>query len=117
MSGFVFNEAALQVLLTDPVGPVANEVRRVARGPILAAVRESLSRPYVRGQLNPPPGPPRRRTGDLIEGLKFDDDVDSLGFSESITSTAVHRGWQYGLILKDQGYVFIDEDVLAALIV
>lgn len=75
-----------------------------------------LSRPYERGVANPPAGPPKRRTGDLIASVHVGSTTmmpDGL-ISVPVNSAAYHGSRNYSQILREQGYVFIRPDQIVA---
>lgn len=110
LASFSFNEVALDALLNSPTGPLADEMRRVANTTLLEIARNYINRPWPGGYgpINPPPGPPYRRTGDLRDSLTVESSPSSP--EATIVPTAIHRGANYGEILKNRGYRFLPDE-------
>jgi len=107
---YVDHDAALKALVNNPEGGVARELQRVGDR-IADLARESIGTDWVRGVLNPPPGPPKRRSGDLQNSIRREDAVTTTdGLAVYVTASSEHRGADYSLILRGQGYVFLDLD-------
>lgn len=104
----------MALLLESPVGPVGRELERVA-DVVVAATKENLNDPYDRRTLNPPPGPPKRRTGDLLTSVRREDARLLEGrLAVVCVAPAVHRGWYYDQILRQRGYKLIDLETVNA---
>ena len=102
----------MAMLLESPAGPVARELERVGDA-VVAATKENLNDPYDRRTLNPPPGPPKRRTGDLLNSVRREDARLMEGRLEVVcVAPAVHRGWYYDQELRKRGYKFVDLDMV-----
>ena len=101
-----------------PAGPIARWLEEVAENIVVPDAQEALSVPHgflaARGELNPPPGPPRKRTGDLISSIKVVPAVSSQGVTGEIdiavyvVSDADHDGL-YAPVLLGQGYHFLPD--------
>lgn len=104
----VINPAVLEPLLNSPNGPVAGVLMFVAED-IVQETKVQLSVPYIRGTRTPKGGPPRARSRDLLNSVHAEAprEIDGVLTVQCIAD-AVHRGWYYGQILRDEGYVFID---------
>ena len=105
---FVPNPAGLKLLFTNPNGGIARELERVGDR-VVVATKTNLSRPYDRRSLNPAPGPPQLRTGDLRESVRRED-ARVIGDTLVVdcVAPAVHRGWFYDQVLRERGYEFVD---------
>lgn len=82
----VINEAGLIALFTDKEGGIARDLERhgvrIARN-----ARTRVSRPWPRGSLNPPPGPPFLREGDLYRSIEAQAaEVDAEGMYVDVTA-------------------------------
>lgn len=109
LKGFVFYPEALRQIVNEPGGGIEQKLSGVA-GRIKTTAQTNLSDPYAgRGSRNPAPGPPKRRTGDLVESVV----VGSVTYGDDglivvpVNSTAVHRGFDYSRWLRDNSYEFI----------
>ena len=106
-----FDDTQLNLLLYSSSGPVGVAVRRRAQTDLLSLARATLSNPWPGGRGPfPPPGPPYLRTGELRDSLEVVDVPGSgpgRGPETDVVATAVHRGWNYGEILRDRGYQFL----------
>jgi hypothetical protein len=116
MTSFTYFPAAMKQVVNEPRGGVettllfwATKAQNKARG--------LLSDPYAGGRSrNPPPGPPKKRTGDLVNSIR----VGSPYLAENgliavpVNSVAVHRGFDYSRWLRDNNYEFIRPDQIEA---
>ena len=79
--------------------------------------RTLLSQPYPGPRSrNPPPGPPKKRTGDLVASVEVGSTTlmsDGL-IAVPVTSAAVHRGFNYSRWLLEHNYEFIRPDQIVA---
>jgi hypothetical protein len=105
VSDFKFNEAALNTLLSTPTGAFNEFLNRVGQR-LQQIAQDTLSRPYP-GGLNPPPGPPYLRSGDLRASVTYQIVTDSSGPTVYVTASSVHRGADYARILQDRNYTFV----------
>jgi hypothetical protein len=95
-----FVEDAKQTLSIDAI-PAGWATVRLQRG----AIRRV--RTYFP---NPPPGPPRRRTGDLVDSIKWTRDgtgPEVYVVSDPTTQINFHDDFLYSKWLRDQGYKFL----------
>lgn len=127
MSTITINEAAIRELTRDPAGGIAAAVQETADAFVEDAQR-TLSIPVVydgyfnaqvggvfrrfgRSAPNPPPGPPRRRTGDLMRSIKSvrgtTDPSVVYVVSDPDTSSHRHDNYDYSRLLRNQGYKFL----------
>jgi hypothetical protein len=114
----IFTEE-LNAFLNDPSGPVADELERVAHAIVVPDAVEALSVPGTRlggsWEGNPAPGPPRRRSGDLVASLEVLPAVLSanltgdVGLAVHVAADPAHQGFAYGRHLLNQGYAFLPE--------
>ena len=105
---FVPNPTGIRLLFTNPTGGIARELERIGDR-VVDVTKVNLSQPYDRRSLNPPPGPPRLRTGDLQQSVRRE---DARVFGDVLVvecvAPAVHRGWYYDQELRRRGYEFVD---------
>jgi hypothetical protein len=105
---FVFYPQALVELVNTPAGGIEFTLQKVAVS-IQTRTQANLSTPYAGpGSRNPAPGPPHRRTGDLVNSVH----VGSVGMEDGlvavpVVSNSVHRGFDYSLWLRENSYEFI----------
>lgn len=107
------NEINLNAFLFDPAGGVSRFMETVIAPDILQLAKDTISRPFpghgTRGTRFPPPGPPYLRTSDLRESLSIVSASSTTGTEYDIVPNAIHRGVNYGLILKARGYRFLPD--------
>lgn len=130
------NQGAVDAMLLSEAGPVAAYLTVVTESVVLPEARDALAIPAIRWNSNrlsdsalsgppgivsgrsgttrntwapnPPPGPPYRRTGDLIASLGVHPPTrDEKGLVVYGTATARHGGWLYPEILIQRGYRFL----------
>ena len=93
-----------------------NEIARFVEGQgdrVVDATKQNLGTPYRRPFLNPPPGPPQKRSGDLQGSvMRRSATVGAEGLEVLVTSSAEHRGADYSRILRDREYEFINLEAL-----
>lgn len=132
-----FNEGVIESLLS-PSGPVAAFVDAVMETTVLPEARDALAIPAIRftsnrvsdeglrgppilgrgastvrntWSPNPPPGPPYRRSGDLIASLGFTPAIREGRWLVSYgTAPATHGGFLYPELLRQRGYKFLPLD-------
>lgn len=115
LTHFEYYPVQVELLINEPHGGMSVELE--AQGQRLAGItRANLSHPYEgRASRNPAPGPPKRRTGDLVDSVTVQ--PPQIGFAGLVevllTSTSVHRGLDYSLWLRENGYQFIFDDQFA----
>lgn len=112
LAGFTFFPEALRQLVNEPNGGIETKMSTVAER-IKNVAQDNLSTPYPGSRSrNPAPGPPKRRTGDLVASIT----VGSVAYGDDglimvpVNSAAVHRGFDYSRWLRDNDYVFINPD-------
>jgi hypothetical protein len=112
----VFLDAEFDAFVNDISGPIANELERVATVAVLPDAWALLDRPWAGwGDLNPPPGPPRKRTGDLQDSLEVIPAVvalnltGDLGVAVYVAADPEHNGFKYALHLREQGYKWLPD--------
>lgn len=108
----VINDAALTAFLVDPAGGISRHLKDTVVPTVLALAQDFISRPWPgggRGARFPPPGPPYQRSGDLRNSLTVETVTTPMGDEYDIVPLAVHRGANYGLILKARGYRFLPD--------
>lgn len=112
MANLTIDHAAIVPFVNAHIGPTLD--RQADR--LVKTIQNNINVPYVRGESNPPPNFPRKRTGDLYYSIRHaaGDLKDGL-ISREVFSEATHFGHPYPRILHDQGYTFIEEDDLALL--
>jgi hypothetical protein len=94
--------------IANPQGGVAQFLEGQGER-VAASARESLSDPYIPGTTNPIPGPPKRRTGDLVSTVAVSRMVVSFGDPVVlVTASSFHGGLDYALELRILGYKFVD---------
>lgn len=118
MSVTIF-EVALDAFANDPSGPIARELEKAARDIVAPLAAQTLSEPAVRvgrfWDLNPPPGPPRRRTGDLINSIEVlpatigTNMTGEWGATVYVAADPDH-GFRYGPWLLGREYRFLPDD-------
>lgn len=106
------NDLNISELLYNPAGGVTRAVEYAANVPVLELCRRWISRPWPKGRGPfPPPGPPYARYDDpgprLRDSITVVSVVGPAGPEFDIVPTAIHRGWNYGEILKGRGYRFM----------
>lgn len=111
----VIDEPNVTAFLEDPAGGVATYMRNTIVPPILDLAKLTISRPWPgagtgRGSRFPPPGPPYARTRDLLNSLTVVVSPGPSGTEFYIVPTSLHRGANYGVILKSRGYQFMPPD-------
>lgn len=118
-------DAAISALARDPGGGIARALTLFAQEQVVDA-RETLKEPRQRAtpfQIwavraaggihttdNPPPGPPFKRSGELIKSIAvLPPEVDSRGMKVQVvaTATAKHDGFAYPRHLRNHGYHFL----------
>jgi hypothetical protein len=130
MTSFTYFPAAMKQVVNEPRGGVETTLLFWATK-AQNRTKERLSSPYAPGQrsrfqrgafssaghyTNPPPGPPKKRSGDLVDSIR----VGSPYIAENgliavpVNSVAVHRGTNYSQWLRDEGYVFIRPEQIVA---
>lgn len=108
----IFPEA-IEAIVNNPFGSIALECSRVADDILVKDAKETLSIPRFGHYPNPAPGPPRRRTGDLVASIRSDRPVvDNRGlvvYVVSDPSAASHRHYDpnYSQWLRTRGYKFL----------
>lgn len=116
-------QAGIVETVNDPLGGIARELERQGDR-VVEATQASLSIPASREILNPPPGPPHKRSGQLHDSVqRTDADVGDEGLIEVlVTAEATSpKGARYDLILRDPAlsgrdpYEFITEAELERL--
>ena len=108
MSSFVFDQAGFTHFLTDTNNDLARALEDTAEA-IAVAAQENVGTDYSRFALNPPPGPPYRRTGDLQASIRATPaTVFGPAMEANVICDATHRGFPYPLWLRIQGYQFVD---------
>lgn len=110
----VLNEAAVEAFVnSSPL--MGKELERQAQR-IVEKAKTNLSNPFIRGELNPPPGPPRLRTGDFRNSMQHTHaTIGQDGLEVEVIATAVHQGHLYPRTLNDRGYLIISEQDLESL--
>lgn len=124
----MIDEAAIRRLATEPGGGIALAVEETAQAFVEDAQRtlsidvvytgyfssqvEGVFRRFPRSAPNPPPGPPRRRTGDLQRSIRWTRDpaIDPAAvyvISDAATSSHRHDNPDYSALLRSQGYKFL----------
>ena len=128
MKAITIDSAAIKRLVSDPGGGIALALEETAQAFVEDAQR-TLDIPQVfsgyftsrtpEGFLrhgrtafsNPPPGPPRRRTGDLVRSIKWTRDPARPNavyvVSDPGTQVYRHDTVLYSKLLRDQGYKFL----------
>lgn len=109
LTRFTFNEPAFRQMVNQPGGGVEAFLHRQGVR-VQGATQAALSVPWPgRQDRNPPPGPPRLRSGDLRNSIRVDGAViGDDGFIEiPVASASVHRGFDYSDWLRDNGYEFV----------
>ncbi len=107
----VFPEALAQVI-NEPRGGVEQNLTFWAIKAQNRA-RELLSSPYPGPRSrNPPPGPPKKRSGDLVSSVHVGStSIGSDGLIQvPVVSASVHRGFNYSRWLLENNYEFIRPD-------
>jgi hypothetical protein len=104
------HDANIDTILYSPSGGVARECNFQAHTNLLPIMQAALSRPWP-GPPGPfpPVGPPYLRTGELRDSLRVIDAVGPYGPETNIVPTAIHRGVNYGLVLRARGYRFLPD--------
>lgn len=108
-----FFPQALETVVNNPFGSVAEQCSRYADEIFVADAKRTLSIPRIGHYPNPAPGPPRRRTGDLVNSIRSDRPVvDNRGlvvYVVSDASAASHRHFDpnYSQWLRTRGYKFL----------
>jgi len=109
------NDAAIVSLVNNPYHGVIDVMDEVA-GKLVSAVQMNLNEPWYQGiGTNPPPGPPRRRTGALLESIHFSGPLlGEDGLIQLVVGTDVHnlKGSNYGRELLNAGYKFVPKGLL-----
>lgn len=109
---FVVSPKGWNDLFLNPTSEIAEFLEELGEK-IAEAARQTLGDPYVRGQLNPPPGPPKRRTGDLQASVKSEPPIIEEGaITINVTASSIHRGADYAIILRNQGYEFVNLELI-----
>lgn len=110
----IIYDAMVREVVNDPNGSVAailsNNAREFAQD-----AKNTLSIPYLHGARNPPPGPPRRRSGDLFNSITttqplidFDTGLIAVTvYSDRNVYTHEHHDPFHGQWLLDHGYKFL----------
>lgn len=131
------DEAAIKRLAREPGGGIALAVEETAQAFVEDAQR-TLSVPQVysgfvtvmkggvfrrvgRAFPNPPPGPPRRRTGDLQRSIRWTrgglDPAAVYVISDAATSSNYHDNVNYSALLRSQGYKFLSFELPENLVI
>lgn len=112
LTGFVMFPQALAQVINEPNGGVQQTLTFWAVKAQNRA-KELLSSPYPGPRSrNPAPGPPKKRSGDLVSSVA----VGSVGMGSDgliqvpVNSAAVHRGFNYSRWLLENNYVFVRPD-------
>lgn len=114
----VINESNLQAFLHNPAGGIAQFMGNVLAPQILQESKDYCSRPWPGRPWDtaryPPPGPPYRRekdkvSPDLVDSMIVTSAPGPQGVEFFISPTAIKRGWNYGLILKEREYHFLPD--------
>lgn len=114
MSEIVIYDAAIREVVNDPNGSVAAALVNNGREFVQDA-KNTLNFAYVPGTRNPPPGPPRRRSGDLYNSITAT--PPTIDFTSGLIAVTVysdrnvytheHHDPQHGQWLLDHGYKFL----------
>lgn len=110
----IIYDNAIREVVNDPNGSVAAALANNGNDFVQDA-KNTLNIGYVRGSRNPPPGPPRRRSGDLFNSITatrptIDFDTGLLAvtvFSDRNVYTHEHHDPFHGQWLLDHGYKFL----------
>lgn len=110
----VIYDAAIREVVNDPNGSVAAILSSNARE-FAQDAKNTLSFRYISGTRNPPPGPPRRRSGDLYNSIAttlptidFDTGLIAVTvYSDRNVYTHEHHDPLHGQWLLDHGYKFL----------
>ena len=122
---FDFNQAGFDRFLTDTNGQLANTLEEIGDAvAVLAQETVGVDRPepralvgplyWGRQALNPEPGPPFLRSGDLQASIRATPaELTSDGLQVSVIADAAHRGFAYPFWLLQNGYRFVDLERLS----
>jgi hypothetical protein len=127
MSSITIDLAAIDRMAYEPGGGIALAVEETAQAFVEDAKRTldipvvftgyfnaqvgGVFRRFGRSAPNPPPGPPRRRTGDLVNSIRWTrsslDRAAVYVVSDPSTQAHRHDNRLYSKYLRDQGYKFL----------
>lgn len=108
MSSFVYNPSFLEHFLTDTDNGLARDLEATGEA-IAVAAQENVGTQYPPGAVNPAPGPPYRRTGDLQASIRpTPATVFGPTMEVNVVADATHRGFAYPIWLRFQTYQFVD---------
>ena len=105
---FVPNEAGIKLLFTDTTGLLAQHLEATGDA-IVVLTQETIGDQWPVGRLNPPAGPPFRRSGDMQASIRSNHArVAGDSMEVDVTVDAAHRGFNYPELLLQRGYQFVD---------
>ncbi len=108
LSTFEFNALGFEAFVTNTGGLLAQDLEDIAEA-VAVAAQENVGTQWSRLALNPAPGPPYRRSGDLQNSIRATPATVFGGTMESsVVADSAHRGFPYPLWLRIQGYEFVD---------
>lgn len=110
----ILNEAGIIHLFTDTDGGIARSLEDTGEAVAIAAQENVGSQFTARFSLNPPPGPPMRRSGDLQNSIRSTPAIVVTGGMEvNVVADSSHRGFAYPIWLRAQGYKFVNLESFA----